>query len=123
MADALDIAKRWIAAYNAKDFETLAGLMTPDIHVEHHNRGACIDGAENLLSVMRQFATMLPDRRFHSIRRQFALGNTVVTELTWEGRSTVDVEGFAKSGETVKLELACLWTMRDGCVADYHDYG
>ncbi len=123
MADALDIAKRWIAAYNAKDFETLASLMTPDIHVEHHNRGAGIDGAENLLSVMRQFATMLPDRRFHSIRRQFALGNTVVTELTWEGRSTVDVEGFAKSGETVKLELACLWTMRDGCVADYHDYG
>lgn len=123
MADPLDIAARWIAAYNAKDFATLAGLMTADIHVEHHNRGACIDGAEQLLSVMRQFATMLPDRRFHSIRRQFASGATVVTELTWEGTPNVDVEGFAKSGETVKLELACLWTLRDGCVADYHDYG
>ena len=123
MADPLDIAKRWIAAYNAKDFETLAGLMTTDIHVEHHNRGASVDGAQNLLSMMRQFATMLPDRRFHSIRRQFALGDTVVTELTWEGTSNADIDGFAKSGETVKLELACLWTMRDGCVADYHDYG
>ena len=30
MADALDIAKRWIAAYNAKDFETLASLMNSE---------------------------------------------------------------------------------------------
>ena len=123
MTDPLHIANRWIAAYNAKDFDTLAGLMTSDIHVEHHNRGAAIKGAEALLAVMRQFATLLPDRRFHSLRRQFVSGATVVSELTWEGTPTDDVEGFAKKGETVKLELACLWTIRDDRVADYHDYG
>ena len=123
MADPIHIANRWIAAYNAKDFDTLSSLMTTDIHVEHHNRGALVDGAENLLAMMRQFSSLLPNRRFHSISRQFASGDTVVTELTWEGTSTADIEGFAKNGETVKLELACLWTLRDGCVADYHDYG
>lgn len=123
MTDPLSIANHWIAAYNAKDFDTLANLMTPDIRVEHHNRGAPINGAEALLAVMRQFATLLSDRRFHSLRRQFTSGDTVVSELTWEGTPSDDVEGFAKKGETVKLELACIWTIRDGRVADYHDYG
>lgn len=123
MTAPLDIANRWIAAYNAKDFDILASLMSPDIHVEHHNRGALLHGAEAMLTVMRQFAELLPDRRFHSLRRQFAAGDTVVSELTWEGTPKDDVEGFAKKGETVKLELACIWTMRDGRVIDYHDYG
>ena len=50
-------------------------------------------------------------------------GDTVVSELTWEGTPNDDVEGFAKKGETVKLELACIWTIRAGRVVDYHDYG
>ena len=123
MSDPLAVANRWIAAYNGKDFDTLAMLMAPDIHVEHHNRGALLSGAETMLTVMRQFATLLPDRRFHSLRRQFVAGDTVVSELIWEGTPTDDVEGFAKKGETVKLELACIWTIRDGRMADYHDYG
>ncbi len=123
MSDPLSIANCWIAAYNAKDFDALAALMAPEIRVEHHNRGALLQGAETMLAVMRQFAILLPDRRFHSLRRQFAAGDIVISEITWEGTPTDDVEGFAKRGVTVKLELACLWTIRDGRVADYHDYG
>ena len=33
-----------------------------------------------------------------------------------------DVEGFAKKGEKIHLELACIWTIRDGQIAEYHDY-
>jgi steroid delta-isomerase-like uncharacterized protein len=123
MQDPLAVANRWIAAYNAKDFDSLQALMAPDIHVEHHNRGALLHGAETMLAVMRQFATLLPDRRFHSLRRQFVAGETVVSELVWEGTPNDDVEGFAKRGVTVKLELACIWTIRNGRVVDYHDYG
>lgn len=123
MSDPIAVANRWIAAYNAKDFTTLRSLMTDDLHVEHHNRGVVLEGADAMLTVMQQFGGMLPDRRFHSVRKQFAAGNTVVTELTWEATPNVDIEGFAKKGETIKLELACIWTLRDGKVADYHDYG
>jgi steroid delta-isomerase-like uncharacterized protein len=123
MSDSLAVAKSWIAAYNAKDFATLKTLMADNLHVEHHNRGVCFDGAETMLSTMRQFGELLPDRRFHSIRRQFAAGENVVTEMTWEATASVDIEGFAKKGEVVKLELACVWTVRDGRVCDYHDYG
>jgi steroid delta-isomerase-like uncharacterized protein len=123
MNDPISVANRWIAAYNAKDFGTLRSMMTKDIHVEHHNRGVSLDGADALLTIMTQFEGLLPDRRFHSVRRQFVAGDVVVTELTWEAMPTVDIEGFAKKGENIKLDLACLWTVRNGQIADYHDYG
>jgi len=123
MSSPIDVANRWIAAYNAKDFDALHGMMAPDMHIEHHNRGVVLEGAEAMLTVMRQFGEIAPDRRFHSVRRQFAAGDTVVTELTWEATPTVDIEGFARKGEKIRLELACVWTVRDGRVVDYHDYG
>jgi steroid delta-isomerase-like uncharacterized protein len=123
MNDAIAVANRWIAAYNAKDFTTLQGMMARDIHVEHHNRGVVLEGSETMLGIMKQFEGILPDRRFHSIRRQFAAGDQVVTELTWEATPTADIEGFAKKGEKIQLELACIWTIRNGQIADYHDYG
>jgi hypothetical protein len=82
--DPIDVANRWIAAYNAKDFETLRSLMTDDIHVEHHNRGFVLNGPDAVLEVITRFAGMVPDRRLHSARRQFSDGQRVVTELTWE---------------------------------------
>ncbi|MDA0823981.1 MAG: nuclear transport factor 2 family protein [Proteobacteria bacterium] len=123
MNDPISVANRWIDAYNNKDFATLRSMMTGDIHIEHHNRGVVLDGPDAMIDVMTQFAGLLPDRRFHSLRRQFVSGENVVTELTWEANATTDIEGFAKAGETIRLELACVWTVRNGQVADYHDYG
>ena len=70
--------------------------MTDDIHVEHDNRGFVVDGPQAMLDVMTRFAQIVPDRCFHSIRRQFSDGQRVVTELTWEATPIADVEGFAK---------------------------
>ena len=56
--------------------------MTDDIHVEHHNRGFVLDGLQAMIDVMTRFAEIVPDRRFHSIRRQFSDKRRVVTELT-----------------------------------------
>jgi steroid delta-isomerase-like uncharacterized protein len=123
MTTPIDVANRWIAAYNAKDFETLRSLMTDDIHVEHQNRGFVLDGPDAMLEVMTRFAEMVPDRCFHSMRRQFSDGQRVVTELIWEAMPIADVEGFAKKGEKISLDLACIWTIRAGRVAEYHDYG
>ena len=123
MKDPISVANRWIAAYNAKDFGALRNMMTDNIHVEHHNRGVVLEGPDAMVTTMTQFGEMVPDRRFHSIRRQFNEGEQVVTELTWEATPTVDIAGFAKKGERILLELACIWTVRNGQIAEYHDYG
>jgi steroid delta-isomerase-like uncharacterized protein len=119
----IDVANRFIAAYNAKDFATLRRLMTEDIHVEHHNRGFSLDGPDAVLDVMNRFAELVPDRRFHSVRCQFSDGQRVVTQIVWEATAVADVPGFAKKGEPIRLDLACIWTIREGRISDYHDYG
>jgi steroid delta-isomerase-like uncharacterized protein len=121
--DPISVANRWIEAYNAKDFETIKGLMPPDIHMTHHNRGVEVNGPDAVLALMDQFDGLVPDRRFHSTRRQFTDGEHVVTEQTWEATPTADIPGFANKGETIKLELCCVWTLRNGQIAEYDDYG
>ena len=75
------------------------------------------------MDIMRQFEDLVPDRRFHSIRRQFAVGNRVVTEQTWEATAAVDLPGFAEKDERFALELCCVWTIEDGKIVEYDDYG
>jgi ketosteroid isomerase-like protein len=123
MSDAIAVANRWIAAYNACDFDALRSLMTEDFHLEHHNRNSVFRDPAALLEVIKGFAAVAPGRRYHSIRRQLTDGRTVVTELTWEATPNVDVPGFGKRGETTRLDLACIWTVRDGRLCEYHDYG
>jgi len=122
-ADPISVANRWIAAYNAKDFDTIRSLCADDIHMEHHNRDVVVNGPDAVIALMDQFDGLVPDRRFHSTRRQFTDGERVVTEQTWEATPTVDIPGFAKEGEIIKLELSCIWTIRDGQIAEYDDYG
>jgi predicted ester cyclase len=66
---------------------------------------------------------MVPDRRFHSVEAQFSDGRSVVTRIVWEPTPVADVPGFATRGEAIRLDLACIGTVRDGRIADYHDYG
>lgn len=123
MSDAIAVANRWIAAYNAKDLDTLRNLMTDDLYMEHHNRNAVFKSPQAALEVMQAFAGIAPDRRMHSIRKQISDGRTVVTELTWEATPNIDLPGFGEKNKTIRLELACVWTVRDGRICEYHDYG
>jgi steroid delta-isomerase-like uncharacterized protein len=121
--DPISVANRWIEAYNAKDFDTIKALMSDDIRMEHHNRGIVVNGPQAVLDLMGQFDGLVPDRRFHTTRRQFTDGVRVVTEQTWEATATQDIPGFADKDETIKLELCCVWTVDDGRVVEYDDYG
>ena len=123
MSDPIAVANRWIAAYNAKDFDTLANMMTADFRVTHHNRGVALEGPQAMLDIMRHFATIAPTRRFHTPQRQFTDGLHVVSEVVWEATPTEDIAGFATQGETIALELCCVWTVCDGRMAACDDYG
>ena len=122
-SDAISVANRWIEAYNGKDFDTIRSLCADDIRMEHHNRNVVVTGPDAVLELMGQFDGLVPDRRFHSTRRQFTDGERVVTEQTWEATPTTDIPGFGNQGEVVRLELSCIWTVRNGQIAEYDDYG
>lgn len=123
MADPISVANQWIEAYNAKDLDTLRSLLTDDIRMQHHNRQEPFTSVDSIIELIDAFTAIVPDRRFHSIRRQFTDGERVVTEQTWEATPNQDIPGFAQAGEVIKLELSCIWTIRNGQIAEYDDYG
>jgi len=121
--DPISVANRWIEAYNAKDYDTLKTLIGEQIHMVHHNRGVDVTGSEAALGLMYGADEALSVKRFHSTRRQFTDGERVVTEHSWEAAATVEIPGIVAAGESVDLELCSVWTVRDGKVVGYDDYG
>lgn len=123
-ATPLAVANRWIEAYNTQDYDTIRALCAPDIRMTHHNRDFAVVGPDPIVESMVAFEQVGPDKRFTEPRTQYVAGDTVITQQVWTFTAAVDVPVFdAKAGEVTALDLACIWTVRDGKVVEYHDYG
>jgi steroid delta-isomerase-like uncharacterized protein len=123
MADALSIANQFVESYNAGDDEAMLGLCAYDIAVVHHNREIVVTGREAFAGLLGAFKAAFPDKRFVDRRTALADGDTAIICHTWTGTATADVPGFAAAGEVARLELATFYTVRDGLIVEYHDYG
>ncbi len=113
-----------VAAYNAKDFDRLAGHLDPNLVFCHHNRGFAHTSRDEFIATLRQFATeIMPDRRFGAATRVVAAGNTVIREQTWSGHARFDIPGMARAGELLQLDLCSVYVFNGELVSEYHDYG
>lgn len=125
MGDTTEIAvvEKFAAAYNDGDMEGLLALCAEDLTVIHHNRGIEVHGREGLRGLLESFAGAFPDKRFLEPTFVLAQGETVVVEHTWTGTAQADVPGFAAAGEVAKMDLSTRYTIRDGLIVEYHDFG
>lgn len=115
---------RFLAAYNAKDLATIADLLHDDVSMVHFGRGVEAHGPDEVIARLAQSATgTFPDRRFSPARRRHVAGCHVIVEHDWEATATTDAPGFAAAGERVTLELCTIFTLRDGRIAEYTEYG
>jgi len=114
-----------VAAYNAKDFETLTSLLHPDLDFEHVNRGFAYRKRDDLLGVLRLFAgDLMPDRKMGAPERVLSSGDVVVRVAPWGGTAKVDVPGFAKAGEKVAITLCSVLRFDEqGRLVEWKDYG
>lgn len=114
-----------VAAYNAKDFETLTSLLHPDLDFEHVNRGFAYRKRDDLLGVLRMFAgDLMPDRKMGAPERVLSSGDVVVRVAPWGGTAKVDVPGFAKAGEKVAITLCSVLRFDEkGRLVEWKDYG
>lgn len=118
------VVDRFIAAYNAKDVATIAALLGEDIHMVHREANVDIRGRSAVLAMLRRSAEgAFTDRRFHSERRRLIDGPVVAVEQMWGGTAAHDVPGMAAQGERVTMELCTLFTVEDGRIVDYTEYG
>jgi hypothetical protein len=123
-SDPISVANRWIEAYNSGDLKVIRELCADDIKMTHHNRGFNIVGPDGVVKAMEEFAPVGPDKAFSEPLIQFTDGQRVVTQQKWGFTAQVDVPPFgAKAGDKVQIDVACIWTISDGRVVEYHDYG
>ncbi len=125
MADNLAYADALIAAYNAQDFAKMEAQIAADVDFAHFNRNFVLTSREELLGVLRQFASdCIPDRQFEAPERVFAVGDTVVRIGWYVGTCAVDLEGFGKAGEAFRLKFCSVLRFDDaGVIIAWNDFG
>ncbi len=111
--------------YNAKDFDRLAAMTSPNLDFSHFNRDFTFSNRDALLEVLRQFAdALVPDRRFLPPERVTVAGNVVVREAYWVGTAAVDLPGFAKAGGKIRFKFCSVMRFDDnGNLVEWKDYG
>lgn len=118
------VARAFLGAYNEQDLETIETLLALDITMTHHGRGVDLRGRDTVLASLAASASgAFPDRTFQPPARVTAQGERVVIEHAWTGTATRDVDGFARAGESVRMEVCTVFTVRDGLVSEYTEYG
>lgn len=121
--DPIKVADRFVEAYNSGDRERLLALCAEDFRMVHHNRGVDLGDKSAFGEIIKGFEAAFPDKHFEDRRAQYADGDNVVIEHTWVGTAQADVAGFAKEGESARIDLCSRYTVRDGLIVEYHDYG
>jgi ketosteroid isomerase-like protein len=121
---ALDVVDTFLTAYNGKDLERIAALLADGIHMVHYGRDIDIQGAEGVLALLARSAEgAFPDRSFHSPRRRLVDGQHVIVEHAWSATAEVDVPGYANAGEKAAMDLCTIFTVKDGRIVEYVEYG
>jgi len=124
MADAAAIANAFVDAYNAGDDDALLALCAENIEVVHHNRGVEITGRDNFGALLGAFKGAFPDKHFENRRAEHSDGDTAIIAHTWTGTAAAPVPGFADAaGDVARLDLCTIYTVKDGLIVAYHDYG
>jgi len=125
VTDVAAAAARIIAAYNAKDFDGMAEMISPDLDFAHFNRAFVLDSRDALLAVLRDFAaTYVPDRHFEEPERVTVAGDIVVREAWYAGTAAVDLPGFGAAGEAFRLKFCSVMRFGDdGMLVEWKDHG
>lgn len=119
-----DVVERWIDAYNALDWDGMQACLDPDLDFAHYNLGFAFPSASELIATLKTFASdYLPDRHLGPALRVTAGGDVVIREQMWTGTLAVDLPGFGGAGDPVEKRLATVFTVRNGRIVQYYDYG
>jgi hypothetical protein len=124
MSKYVELVDAFLTAYNDKDFDKMASMLTDDVDMAHFNRGAAFSKKADLLAVLPAFAEVLaPDRAFSPALRVTASGNTVVRESDFTGTATQDVPGFFEKGPFTLRLCSVFRFNEDDLIAEWKDHG
>jgi steroid delta-isomerase-like uncharacterized protein len=87
MANAIEIVKASITAYNDKDWSKAKEALAADAVYDEKGTHRRIQGTGEIIEAWQGWAKAFPDSKA-TIVREFASGDTAVLELVWKGVHT-----------------------------------
>lgn len=125
LSELAETSERLVQAYNAKDFETMAEMIAPDVDFAHFNRNFVLQSRDALLEVLEGFAaSYVPDRRFEEPELVIEAGDTVIRQAWYTGTAAVDLPGFGAAGESFRLKFCSFMRFgADGKLVEWKDFG
>ena len=121
----INAAKQPFVGYSEKDWNKVTAAVTRDIAYDEVATGRHPRGIDQVLEVWKGCATAFPDSKatFHDA---VVSGNTVVTELTWNGTHTGPLPTpngeIAPTGKSINMRAIQVHTIKDGKVASMRQY-
>jgi steroid delta-isomerase-like uncharacterized protein len=112
---------RYLAAWNDRDADAMADLLTDDVVWEDPALPAPAHGVAAVQAFMREAWVAFPDLRFDEsdAPHRTAAGDQVAWRWRMRGTNTgpLDPPGFAPTGREIEIDGVDLWTMRGGRIA------
>lgn len=119
-----ELVRRYLAAVEANDHETLASLLDPTVvHYEYpsrHSPAGAVRDRSAILQRYLQVSELLVSQRF-IIEREMVDGDSVALEVTWLGILAVAHRDHA-AGDTLTVRFGMFVRVREGRVVDQRNY-
>lgn len=121
---ALDIAGRYVEAYNAKDFDSLRALLDGDrFQFSHHSRNAYAADADAFVAMLERMAKdIFPDRRFLHIHAVHVVEDVVLLDAEWRGTPIVTIPGKFQAGVERVMRLKSMIVVNAGLITEIRDH-
>ena len=87
--DLIPVARGAVEAFNASDWEEYKTAMTSDCVYDEVGTSRILRGVGEIIRCFQEWKLAMPDVR-GTVTNAWATGNTVVLEISWKGRSSVD---------------------------------
>ena len=115
---AQDVARESIECFNAGDFDRLRSLLADDSYEEELSTQRRFEGADAQVEAAEGWKQAFPDGH-GTVTGEYADGNTVAIELTWEGTQsgpmpTPDGQELPPSNRRVTVKAVQVMEIEDG---------
>ncbi len=122
-AEAEEIVKDHLAAYNSHNVDKMASFWTEDVVLDDVGLGVIIRGKQEVKSYVCDAFAAIPDEK-KELKSLFCTGNRAVCEMVDTGTQTGAFEKLPATGKSYSLRAVWVIEMREGKIcrlASYYD--
>jgi len=119
-----EIIETYITAYNTFDLNKMYTLLHQSIVFQNHSKGKLnlvTKGLEEFRHVAEQAQKLFSSRVQRVTNCRFD-GDRAEVDIDFEGVFALEIPGWPKAGETIKLKGKSIFTFKDGLIASLSDY-